>query len=456
MARRTWRLRLATGLLLALGLATPAAAQNAGPTVTNPATLAQTVSVGGPLQLAPAQPVETFQQMDLTADTGYETNVTGLSNSGGDWLETLAGNFAAGQNRGALHWALRYQPSYTVYRTFRGYDRFDQAGALDLSWQLSPHWYLRLSEHAAYGRYLATPQAAQVSGSVVALNNFVATPFSRQFSQQPTVELDYVANYRWALHLSAGYLESRYFGQASTTGPALSDLEGVTGSAGLSYRLSRRTTLGAELDYSNMRLAGGISRAQVGSAFLQLTRVLGPTAQVTLFAGPQEAELRENLTSYLPATLLASNPGLARIHQNNLGWTAGGTLAVQSYHTAWNLTVARRATDSGGLFAGAVEADQATVGAMRQLGLEWTISGNAGFERITPLGLTLPGGNSALFSWIAGARMRRGFGRHWALTGEYNYVDETTQGAVPFAARVLGRQSVALGIGYRLGRGPGG
>ena len=454
MARRTRWSGLA-GLVLALALAAPAAAQNAAPTVTNPTTLAQTVSVGGPVQLAPAQAVETFQQMTLTADTGYETNVTGLSNGGSDWLETLAGNFAAGQNRGALHWALGYQPSYTVYRTFRGYDRFDQAGALDLSWQLNPHWFLRLSEHAAYGRYLATPQAAQVSGSVVALNNFVATPFARQFSQQPTVALDYIASYRWALHLGAGYLESRYFGQAPTAGPALSDLEGVTGTAGLSYRLSRRTTLGAELDYSNMRLAGGISRVQVGSALLQLTRVLGPTAQVTLFAGPQEAELREDLSRYLPATVLASNPGLARIHQNNLGWSAGGTLAVQSYHTAWNLTLLRRTTDSGGLFAGAVEADQATLGAMRRLGREWTLGGNAGFERITPLGLRLPGGNSALFSWIAGAQMRRGLGRHWVLTANYNYVDEQSHGAVPFA-RILGRQMMELGIGYNLGRGPGG
>ncbi|MGH9535152.1 MAG: hypothetical protein ACRD2E_09860 [Terriglobales bacterium] len=447
----------AAGLLLAtllLGVSA-AGAQNPGPTVTDPTALAQSVNVGGPLQLAGAQPSGDFFSLGLDANSGYETNVTGLASGGADWLETLSASLEAGQSRGALRWALSYDPGYTVYRTFSAYDRIDQSGRMELSWELSPRWFLRLQDSGAYGRYLAAPQGAQVSGSVLALNNFVVTPFARQFSQQPSVELDYIANYRWMLRLTAGYLEDRFFGQAPGTGPALSDLQGVVGSAGLDYRLSARTTLGAELDYDDSRLAEGASRMQVGTALLQLTRVLGPTAQLTLFAGPQESQLRENLGTFLPAALLASNPGLASLHQSVLGWSAGGTLSLEDYHTAWQLTLSRRTTDGGGLFAGAVEADQVTAGFDRRLGAAWTLSAQGGYERISPLGVHLAGGAAAaLSSGIAGAHLHRQLGRHWALDADYSYADEQSQGAVPFAS-TLGRQTVSLGIGYRLGVGPG-
>lgn len=452
-------LRRARWLVLAGWLAAWAAvagAQNPAPAVTNPVTRAQDVSVGPAAQLAGPSGVSDFLDLGLNANSGYDTNVTGAPGGGGAWLEALSGSLEGGQERGPFRWALGYAPSYTVYRNLSGYDRLDQAGEAEMSWQLNPHWFLRLSEHAAYGRYLASPAEAQVSGSVTALNNFILTPFARQFSQQPTVELDYVANYRLSFFLRGGYLEDRFFGQQEGTGPALSDLTGVTGAAGFDYRLSRRTTLGLEMDYGNSRLAGGISRVQLGAALVTLTRVLSATARVTLFAGPQEAELRENLERYLPSGLLASNPALALIHQNSLNWTAGGTLTLQEENTAWSLTVSRRTADSGGLFPGAVEADQALLGAEHRFGLHLTAGGSAGYERMALLDLSpAAGAGSTYSSWVASAHLDRPLGQHWDLHAEYNYMNQTERGLVPFAA-ALGRQQVSLGVGYRLALGQGG
>lgn len=456
-SRRRARLRpLAAIAALCVALGLLAAAQNPGPTETDPFNLAQAVGVGPAAQLPAEGASRDFFNLGLNADSGYETNVTGITGSGGDWLETVAASLEAGQEQGPFRWALSYQPAYTAYRTFSGYDRLDQAGAVQISWRLGPHWFLRLSENAAYGRYLSTPEAAQVPGSVLALNNFVLTPFVRQFSQQPTAELDYVASYRWSFHLLAGYLEHRYFGASAGIGSALSDLDGVTGGAGADYRLSPRTTLGLELDYENAILAGGASRMQLGSALLALKRVLNPVASVTLFAGPQQAELREKLGPFLPAATLASNPGLADVHQNNLSWTAGGTLTVVEHNTAWNLTLSRRGTDSGGLFAGAVEATQALIGVEQRLGLDWTAGATAGYERMALLGVQTANGLSNYSSWTANAHMDRTLGRHWDLHADYDYVQQTEEGQVPGPlAAVLGRQQVSLGIGYRLSLGQG-
>lgn len=437
-------------LCVALGLL--AAAQNPAPTETDPFNLAQAVGLGPPAQLSAEGASRDFFNLGLNADSGYETNVTGAASSGGDWLETVAASLQAGREQGPFRWALSYQPSYTAYRTFSSYDRLDQAGAVEISWRLGPHWFLRLSENAAYGRYLSAPAAAQVPGSVLALNNFVLTPFVRQFSQQPTAELEYVASYRWSFHLLGGYLEHRYFGASANLGPALSDLNGIIGGAGVDYRLNRRTTLGLVLDYEDAQLAGGASRMQLGSVLLALTRVLNPVARVTLFAGPQQAELRENLGPFLPPATLASNPGLASVHQNDLSWTAGGTLTVEEHNTAWNLTVSRRGTDSGGLFAGAVEATQALIGVEQRIGLHWTAGATAGYERMSLLGVQTA--NSDYSSWTASAHMDRTLGRHWDLHASYDYVSQTEQGVLPQGA-VLGRQQVSLGVGYRLSFGQG-
>lgn len=439
-----------------MALAALAGAQNPGPAATNPVTRAQDVSVGPTVQLAAPAGVSDFLDLGFNANTGYDTNVTGAPGAGGDWLEALSGSLTGGQERGPFRWALGYAPSYTVYRNLSGYNRLDQAGEAEVSWQLNPHWFLRLSEHAAYGRYLASPAAAQVPGAVLALNNFVLTPFARQFSQQPTVELDYIANYRLSVFLRGGYLEDRFFGQQIGAGPALSDLDGVTAGAGFDYRLSRRTIVGMEMDYGNSRLAGGISRVQLGAALVTLTRVFNPTTRMTLFAGPQEAELREDLGRYLPSAVLASNPELALIHQNSLNWTAGGTLTLQEQNTAWSLTVSRRTTDSGGLFPGAVEADQALIGVEHRFGLHWTAGGTAGYERMALLDLSpAAGGGSTYSSWVANAHLDRPLGQHWDVHADYSYLNQTERGLVPFAA-ALGRQQVSLGVGYRLALGHGG
>lgn len=451
------RWRRCLGLLAAVAaLGLLAAAQMPAPAVTDPVAQAQDVSVGPLAQLPPLAGMRDFFDLGLFANSGYDTNVTGAPGAGGDAMEELSGSLEAGQQRGPWRWALSYQPSYIAYRHLRGYNRLDQAGQLETSWELNPHWFLRLSEHAAFGRYLSSPAAAQAPGSVLGLNNFVLTPFVRQFSQQPVAELDYIANYRLSFFLRAGYLENRFYGQQAGAGAALSDLEGVAGGAGFRYRLSRRTTAGAELDYDDSRLAGGISHVRMGALLLTLTRVLSPTARVTLFGGPQETQMREDLGLYLSPALLASNPGMAQIHQNGWSWMAGGILTVEAHNTAWSLTASRRATDSGGLFAGAVEADQVLAGLERRWGLAWTARASAGYEYMRLLGVHPALGAAGSYgSAVANLGLDRTLGRRWDLRATYVYLNQTERGLAPVAA-VLGRQQVSLGIGYHLRLGQGG
>lgn len=425
-----------------------AAAQTAPATTTDPSALASTVSTRSPLQTAGQQQVQNFFDLNLNSQTGYINNVSGSAATAGNgsMFETLGAGVDIQQRRGGLNWALSYEPSYIYYRTFSGYDQFDQAGSVQISDQLSPHWYLRLADTASYGRYLVNPAA--LSGLPGGrLNLGIATPLARQLSQEPSVELIYVMDYRNSLQFSGDYLERRFSGTGTQN---LSNLQGAGGSASYNYRLSRRATIGARYAYENASFGRGVGHMVVQSAFLTYEHVLGPFTTVSLSAGPQRVHQTENLGLLFGGSLLPPIPNVA-VRPMQTYWAAQGTISHQAHNTALTLGAQHTISDTGGLLASAAVVSSVTAGIGQQFLERWHADATATYERMSAANLTNM--NGAFQGVIAGGGLERAVGQAWRFTARFSAAHQRNQSNAPFAG-AFNSLSVSGGVFYswQLGR----
>lgn len=443
----TFLRRFSLLLVAALILNTWAVAQstsNASTVSIDPAVQAQTVSTRSPFETAGERRVQNFFDLGLNSQSGYIDHVSGAANVGGSFFEDLSGSVDVQQKRGGLNWALSYNPIYDWYRRAKSLNRFDQAGAVQISDQLNEHWFVRLSDTASYGRYLINPAAlsGQPSGP---LNLGVATPRVLQYSQSPSASLVYVANYRSSFQFSGNYIMRRFSEREESN---LSDLRGAGGSAAYQYRVSPRSTVGAEYSYENASFGRGIGHMVEQTAMLTYEHVLGPNTEVSFAAGPQRVHETENLNQLfgipagipLPTTLPSQQP-------YRTYFAAQGALQHQAGPTALSLSAQRSVRDSGGLTANAAQVTSVSLGAGRLIAEVWHVNAAATYERMTAANLI--GATGAFQGVIASGGIDRSLGPAWRLSARFATSHQRRTGNLPFGG-ALNSNSISLGISYNL------
>lgn len=423
------------------GWAVAQSTSNASTVSTDPTVQAQTVSTRSPYQTAGEHPLQNFFDLGFDSQSGYIDHVSGAASEGGSVFEYLNGVMDIQEKRGGLNWALSYNPSYDWYRRANSFNRVDQSGAVQISDQLNEHWFVRLSDTASYGRYLINPAA--LSGQPIGpLNVGVATPRDLQYSQSPSASLVYIANYRNSFQFSGNYMMRRF---AQREASNLSDLEGAGGSAAYQYRLSQRSTLGAEYLYENASFGHGVGHMVEQTAMLTYAHVLGPNTVVTLAAGPQRVHETENLNQLfgipagipIPTTLPTLNPYHTYL-------AAQAALQHQAGPTALSLSAQRSVSDSGGLSANAAQVTSVSAGAGRLIADAWHVDAAATYERLTAANLF--GASGAFQGIIASGGIDRLLGP-WRLSARFSTSHQRRTGNLPFGG-ALNSNSVSLGVAY--------
>lgn len=230
-------------------------------------------------------------------------------------------------------------------------------------------------------------------------NQSILTGRANRVSNTAIAEVEYNFSPRSSATASASYGILRFL----TDG--FIDDDSLVFHSGYNYSITRHNTLG--VIYGFQRVSFGDTGSKVDSHIVQLAygrRVTGRLA-LQFSAGPQLNQIPISRTNI----------------DEQISWSAIGSLTYQLHRTSLELSYLRGITGGAGVLAGAQS--HSIQGAInRSLSRYWSGTANFGYARNTNLlGFTGGGREVSFNSWHVGGILRQAFGRHlrWFLT--YNF-----------------------------------
>ena len=262
------------------GLALPAAAQYAGPSILS----------RGEAPAAMASPTVDFV-FNLSLTGNYTTGLLGVATNSQGQLQSRSGVFGYGATlglSGSHRWrhtslGVSYSGSFYDYPNATYFAGLSQGLSLGLTHQFTRHILFTVRESA--GVYTQFPPAT------VTLNSSV--PFDPSQSYIPTTDfydnrtiysstlanLTYQASTRLSFTIGGGYFMDQRRSRD------LYSAQGHIASADAQYRLSRRVTAGATFTYDHFGFSGGAGSSDLYSETVSLSSRFTRWTELSLFGG---------------------------------------------------------------------------------------------------------------------------------------------------------------------------
>ncbi len=224
-------------------------------------------------------------------------------------------------------------------------------------------------------------------------------------------------------HLSAqasGYENiQRFIGSSS---PASVDNSGEGGTAGVSYHVDARSSVSLNYSYTRFNFLGSAYAIDSQSGTVNYSRQWTRRFGSSVYVGPQYISNAGTSSTGTPFNGASFGMPSTQI-------AAGASLTYDGRSAFYSVSYARGTNNGSGVTTGAFS-DSITAGAHRQIGRQWSVSGNLGFARSISLpSLTLY--NFSFDSVTVGGQVVRGFGRRFSAYGSYVLEEQSSTGAAP-------------------------
>ncbi len=407
--------------------------------------LASPVAIGNGLQ-APLrfsnEAVPTNQvSVSMGASMIYNDNVFDEnSDRVADEAASITSHFAFLRQTRNVSFNFNYSPSFFLYKNTTQYDRLNHMGNLDLEYRFSPRWVLTLDDGISYQngifQSLVGQQISSGLGSPTGLNQSVFPYTDRTLTNTSGFDLIFVKSHRTSIALTGGY-NVLQFGSSQIAGEPLYNGRSASGGIQYQYHITEHTSFGISVLHEDSTYKGGdaigsLERYQTESALIALQSHFTPSVTVSFFGGPQ----------YI--TTFGESAGVsATEHFQGAG---GGSITKEVRKTAFDITLERRVSDSGGIY-GQVEYTSATLGVRRHLVGHWEADFRNGATRIDTLYSQL--GTGRTDGLLGSFELVRPFANGATFRVSYQNGHQLSSGTLPIAEK-YDLNLVTLAIDFRL------
>ena len=263
---------------------------------------------------------------------------------------------------------LNYSGGYTVNQRFSIYNSDSQNAGIDLSYRLSPHVNLRLTDRFT----LTTGFFDQVQGTPTGIgtgviqepNLSVITPFARHNDDVGTAQLTYQYTAGDMVGMSGTFNESS-FGIPPTGSAALVDSQSIEADGFYTHRFTPRNWSGVAYVFQRLTFDPATESVDTHSLYLFHTIYLQRRMQLAFFAGPEYSELNTQVVSTVVTVPVVSVVAMPEARQR-LSEAGGATFSWLGERTSISASGLRRVSDGGGLLT-AVDMTTGTASIRRQL-----------------------------------------------------------------------------------------
>jgi len=263
---------------------------------------------------------------------------------------------------------LNYSGGYTVNQRFSSYNSDSQSAGIDLSYRLSPHVNLRLTDRFTMTTgFLDQGQGNPTgigTGVIQEPNLSVITPFARHSDDMATAQLTYQYTAGDLVGMSGTFDESA-FGTPPTGSAALVDSQSIEADGFYTHRFTPRNWSGVAYVFQRLTFDPATESVDTHSLYLFHTIYLQRRMQLAFFAGPEYSELNTQVVSTIVAIPLVSVVAVPDTRQR-LSVAGGASFSWLGERTSISASGLRKVSDGGGLLT-AVDMTTGTASIRRQL-----------------------------------------------------------------------------------------
>jgi hypothetical protein len=343
----------------------------------------------------------------LLFTTAYSDNAVGLVNGHpeSDVSYSVAPTLAIDETTSRTHLVVSYAPGFTFYQHITSRNEADQNAAIDFQYRLSPH--VTFAAHDGFQKSSSVftqpdlGSAGAVSGGTEGGNFSVIAPVADHLSNAGNVGLTYQFALNEMVGASGTFTNLHYPNQSEV--PGLFDSESQGGSAFYAVRISKVNYLGVAYQYQRLLSypAAGTNEAQTHALLLFYTVYPTPRFSISVFGGPQYAELGPQFSITESTASPASN-----------SWNpeAGASLSWQGHVSNVAISYTHMISSGGGLI-GPVRQDTGSVSIGQELSKTLSASVGGIYAQNDVLGATSV--NSLNGHTVSGtASLQQRFGQH--------------------------------------------
>lgn len=330
----------------------------------------------------------------------YDTGLAGVAvSSKGELGNTAsAGLMVSGGISGTHSWrhtqiGLEYHGDIKEYSKATYYDGSDQSLALSLKHQFTRHLYVNFRENAGeYSTQLASASLEQAISFDPSQSSLPTTDFFDNRTIYLSTQADLV--YQRSTRLSFSVGGDGFVNRRRST--ALFGVVGATARGDMQYRVSRRSTLGANYTFTNYSYTRVFSGTDVhsfsGTYAVQITK----NVEFSAFGGVSRIETK--LEQDVPvdpaiAALLGITQGLTISHVLEYIPTGSGRISRKFHTGVLYLSGGRAVTPGNGLFL--TSASTTVSGGYTYTGLrKWSFGSSVNYNRSTTIGTVGSYGNT--------------------------------------------------------------
>ncbi len=304
-----------------------------------------------------------YLRYGLAFTTAYTDNALGAlaGHPVSDISYSVAPMVALDETTPRLHALLDYAPGFTFYQRNSSLNEQDQNAAVNFSYRLSPHvtFSARDSFQKSSNIFNQPDLAADgtVSGGTQEANLSVIAPIADRLSNSGNVGITAQIAANAMVGVSGTFNNLHYPDQAQV--PGLFDSSSQAAAAFYSLRVSTIHYVGVTYQYQRLLSypTEGQNETQTNAVLLFYTLSPSSKFSVSVFAGPQYANVAPQFTDLGPTPLLSSE-----------SWhpAAGGSMNFQGRLSAVAISYAHMISGSGGLI-GAVRQDAVNASFRQQL-----------------------------------------------------------------------------------------
>jgi hypothetical protein len=316
--------------------------------------------------------------------SAYTDNAVGAVNGHpeSDVSYSVAPTVALDETMPRLHLVATYAPGFTFYQRENSLNEADQNASLNFQYRLSPH--VTFSARDGFQKSSSVfnqpdlASAAAVSGGAQEANFSVIAPIADHLSNSGNVGIAYQFAANGMVGASGTFTNLHYPNPAEV--PGLFDSASQGGSAFYSLRVSKMHYIGVTYEYQRLLSypAPGTNETQTHALLLFYTLYATPRFSISVFGGPQYAEIGPQFSDTVPIPSSASrswNPA------------AGGSLSWQGRLSNVALSYSHTISSGGGLI-GAVRMDSASASLRQQLSRRLSASVAGGYAENEVLSAT--------------------------------------------------------------------
>lgn len=383
----------------------------------------------------------------------------GLQNLGGDATYGASASVGWQWHKPKTNVAVLYTGSYQGMVRYSNLNAYNQSISLSANRLLTPKWTFTLTAAAqddSLAQYLFQPSTLSVLTQVpatfddlaaaVAVGQFSNSQVASMLTGAPVLQLpgrsllaatrvlsysaqaglEYALSARVRLHFAtlAAAGQNRFAGDQQNTVPAnyvMPRSLGANAGIGVTYSLSPRTDVGAELQGN--RTVNHYQSAYVSTATASFGRKMGMHWFLRMQGGGTYSDFTEQTIGAAKTTQLVG----------------GGSLGFQTHSHTLVASYNRMATDNFGFAVGTITS---TSGAWswRRAGSRWGLSANFAQQQTRNTGF------ASLSGWQAGGGVTSALNPHMTLSAQYMYLHDGGNYAGVF--NTFSVQSVRLSLGW--------